>query len=189
LDIFEQLILQLTNGDKWNPIYGESQKYQNYLAILDLHTCLYCRKTHGKIITDDMMVYEYPPIHQRCRCYIEAIKTIKAGTATIKGENGADYCLKNEGKLPNYYLSWSDAEKLGYRQYLGNLDLVAPGKSIARGEYKNHNGHLPQKLGRKWYEADINYQFGYRNSQRVIYSNDGLIFVTYDHYTTFLEVI
>ena len=42
---------------------------------------------------------------------------------------------------------------------------------------------------RIWYEADINYTNGYRNRQRVVFSNDGLIFVTYDHYDTFMEVI
>ena len=39
-----------------------------------------------------------------------------------------------------------------------------------------------------WYEADIDYQSGYRNTYRILYSNDGLIFVTYDHYQTFYEV-
>ena len=29
----------------------------------------------------------------------------------------------------------------------------------------------------------------YRNNQRVVYSNDGLIFVTYDHYKTFFEIV
>ena len=44
----------------------------------------------------------------------------------------------------------------------------------------------------KWasisYEADINYEFGYRGTQRILFSNDGLIFVTYDHYDTFVEI-
>ena len=38
------------------------------------------------------------------------------------------------------------------------------------------------------YEADINYDKGFRNRQRILYSNDGLIFVTYDHYQTFYEI-
>ena len=44
------------------------------------------------------------------------------------------------------------------------------------------------KAGRVWYEADINYTGGYRNTHRILYSNDGLIFVTYNHYETFYEV-
>ncbi len=43
--------------------------------------------------------------------------------------------------------------------------------------------------GRTWYEADINYSNGKRNKQRILYSNDGLIFVTYDHYETFIEIV
>ena len=42
---------------------------------------------------------------------------------------------------------------------------------------------------RIWYEADINYKSGYRDSKRILWSNDGLIFVTYDHYRTYCEII
>jgi hypothetical protein len=45
-----------------------------------------------------------------------------------------------------------------------------------------------KKAGRIWYEADINYDDGYRNHQRILYSNDGLIFVSYDHYQTYYEI-
>ena len=55
--------------------------------------------------------------------------------------------------------------------------------------YKNKDGKLPQSPGRVWYEADINYTKGYRNQERILYSNDGLVFVTYDHYETFYEII
>ena len=57
------------------------------------------------------------------------------------------------------------------------------------GEYKNYNGHLPVAEGRIWQEADINYTDGKRNDCRILWSNDGLIFVTYDHYLTFIEII
>ncbi|HBJ11113.1 MAG TPA: hypothetical protein DDY61_05400 [Ruminococcaceae bacterium] len=45
------------------------------------------------------------------------------------------------------------------------------------------------KAGRIWYEAVINYQSDFRNSQRIVFSNDGLVFVTYDHYKTFFEIV
>lgn len=91
--------------------------------------------------------------------------------------------------MPEYYISYDKAESLGYRNFLGNLKAIAPDCMITKGEYKNRNGHLPSKNGRIWYEADINYKSGFRNSQRVIYSNDGLVFVTYDHYQTFFEIV
>ena len=48
---------------------------------------------------------------------------------------------------------------------------------------------MPHKDGRVWYEADINYKTGKRNTQRIVWSNDGLIFVPYDHYDTFYEIV
>ena len=54
--------------------------------------------------------------------------------------------------------------------------------------YKNREGKLPHANGRIWYEADINYTSGHRGTERILYSNDGLVFVTYDHYRTFYEI-
>lgn len=48
---------------------------------------------------------------------------------------------------------------------------------------------LPEKYGRIWYEADVNYTGGYRNGERIVYSNDGLIFYTNNHYETFYEIV
>ena len=137
--------------------------------------------------TDDMQ--RLTPLHINCRCDILTMKSIRAGTATISGKNGADLLLKYDSKLPNYYITKEDAIKKGYHPILGNLSRIAPGKSITNGEYYNRNGHLPKADGRIWYEADINYKYGHRNSQRIIWSNDGLIFVTFDHYKTFFEIV
>lgn len=69
------------------------------------------------------------------------------------------------------------------------VSKFADGKMLFKGIYDNDNYHLPQKPGRIWYEADINYTGGKRNKQRIVWSNDRLIFVTYDHYETFYEII
>ncbi|MDP4119176.1 MAG: ribonuclease domain-containing protein [Bacillota bacterium] len=108
-------------------------------------------------------------------------------------------CKKNNGKiydssepidpkLPGYYITKKIAKQLGWKSFLGNLAQVAPGKMIFGGIHKNKSGRLPQKDGRVWYEADINYESGYRNTQRILFSNDGLIFATYNHYDTFIEI-
>ena len=47
---------------------------------------------------------------------------------------------------------------------------------------------IPDKKGRIWYEADVDYESGHRNTKRIVFSNDGLIFITYDHYQTFIEI-
>lgn len=64
-----------------------------------------------------------------------------------------------------------------------------PEKMIIGGVFNNTNKHLPDAPDRIWYEADINYYKGKRNGHRILWSNDGLIFVTYDHYLTFYEIV
>ena len=96
--------------------------------------------------------------------------------------------LSMYGKLPTCYITKEEAENAGWINILGNLNTVAPGKVIGGDIYGNRNGHLPSSPGRIWYEADINYDTGYRNHHRLIYSNDGLIFATYDHYMTFVQI-
>jgi len=54
--------------------------------------------------------------------------------------------------------------------------------------YNNDDRKLPHKIGRIWHEADINYTPGKRNRHRILWSNDGLIFVTYDHITLFMKL-
>ncbi len=165
-----------------------STTWKNWKTMPDLKTCLICLQYNGKIYDINDIVLPAPPIHLNCRCKIERLKTILAGTATTQATNGADWHLKIYGKLPNYYISKMQAEKLGYVNYLGNLSTVAPGKMIFKGIYGNKNGHLPDAPNRVWYEADINYVSGYRGTERILFSNDGLIFVTYDHYGTFIEI-
>lgn len=113
------------------------------------------------------------------------MRTIRAGTATDLGEDGADAYLVKYRKLPDYYLKKNDAIQSGWKKKLSK-DL--PGIMIGGDEYDNDDQKLPRANNRIWYEADINYISGKRNRQRILYSNDGLIFVTYDHYHTFYEV-
>ena len=166
-----------------------SKNYKHWITQLDIKTCLPCASNHGKIYTANEIISPTPPLHSRCRCVIEWLKALFAGTATQKSKNGADWWLKHFGILPSYYITPSAAKSYGYIPVLGNLSLVAPGKLLTKGPYKNRNGHLPQAPGRTWNEADINYTSGYRGSDRILYSNDGLVFVTYDHYKTFQEII
>lgn len=129
-----------------------------------------------------------PPVHYNCRCIIEKMKSVIAGNATKDGNKGADWYLKNTGILPNNYISVADAYKSGWKRGKSPVKYI-PGKMLTRGIYENENNHLPDAPGRIWYEADINYYEGKRNKHRILRSNDGLIFVTYDHYETFYEII
>ena len=166
-----------------------SKNYKNWVAILDLKTCAPCRKMNGQIYEIGESFLEEPPVHMRCRCRIERMKARLAGTATLKQKDGADWYLKHMGKLPNYYITTKEARAAGWQPMKGNLHLTCPGQMIIGGLYENVDGHLPTADGRIWYEADINYSRGYRGSDRIVFSSDGLIFVTYNHYATFEEII
>ena len=127
--------------------------------------------------------------HRNCQCLYVPMRTKQVGFVTDLGLEGADVYLADFGMLPDYYVSFSVAEDAGWRSKKGNLDKVLPGKMIGGDIYKNKDGKLPQIPGRIWYEADINYEGGYRSRDRILYSNDGLMFVSYDHYQTFYEII
>lgn len=90
-------------------------------------------------------------------------------------------------KLPHNYITKNNAKKLGW-QTKGTLDKVAPGKSIGGDRYGNYEGLLPKKQGRVWTECDIDYVKGSRNAKRIVFSNDGLIYYTDDHYKTFTKI-
>ena len=44
------------------------------------------------------------------------------------------------------------------------------------------------RKGRKYFECDIDFDGGYRNEKRILYSSDGLIYYTEDHYNTFEDI-
>lgn len=175
--------------DTFNPESIKSTKYVFWFAILDLKTCFRCREKYGKIYNKDEIIDPEPPLHYNCRCEIKALRSVKAGNATKNGNDGADYWIKCFGELPGYYVTKDFAYSVGWRDGK-SLSKYAFGKRIFGGIYNNTNGHLPDAPGRIWYEADINYYEGKRNCHRLLlWSNDGLMFVTYDHYETFYEII
>ena len=102
-------------------------------------------------------------------------------------EEVAEY-LHLYGHLPENYITKKEAESLGWVASKGNLWKVAPGKSIGGSRFGNYEGYLPERSGRKYYECDIDYEGGRRNAKRIVYSNDGLIFYTEDHYNTFEQL-
>lgn len=109
------------------------------------------------------------------------------GTYTSKEE--VSLYIHTYGELPDNYITKDEAYDLGWNNKKGNLWDVAEGKSIGGDEFGNYEGNLPEANGRQYYECDIDYEGGYRNSKRIIYSNDGLIYYTEDHYETFEEIV
>ena len=105
------------------------------------------------------------------------------GTYTTKDEV-AEY-LYLYGHLPSNFITKKEAKKLGWVSSEGNLDEVAPGMSIGGDYFGNYEGLLPEADGRDYYECDIDFDGTYRNAKRIVFSNDGLIYYTEDHYESF----
>ena len=116
----------------------------------------------------------------------------KAVTEAGISENGT-YSSREEvaeylhlyGHLPSNYLTKQEAQDLGWVASKGNLWQVAPGMSIGGDRFGNREGLLPKASGRTYYECDIDFDGSYRNEKRIVYSNDGLIYYTGDHYESF----
>lgn len=118
-----------------------------------------------------------------------------ASTEATKAEitEEGEYTSKDEvaeyiylyGHLPPNYITKSEAQDLGWVASKGNLWKIAPGKSIGGDRFGNREGLLPTAKGRKYYECDIDFDGKYRNAKRIVFSNDGLVYYTEDHYETF----
>ena len=88
------------------------------------------------------------------------------------------------GHLPSNFITKKEAQKLGWTG--GDLRPYAPGKCIGGDYFGNYEKLLPTKKGRSYYECDIDtLNRRSRGSKRIIWSNDGLIYYTDDHYESF----
>ena len=96
----------------------------------------------------------------------------------------AEY-LNEYGHLPSNFITKKEARRLGWEKEKGNFSEVAPGKSIGGDYFGNYEEILPEKEGREYHECDIDYDGRSRGAKRIVYSNDGLIYYTEDHYETF----
>ena len=92
------------------------------------------------------------------------------------------------GKLPKNFITKKAAQDLGWDSGKGNLWDVTDQMSIGGDSFGNREGLLPSQKGRQWYECDVNYNGGFRGGERIVYSNDGLIYYTADHYESFTRL-
>ena len=114
----------------------------------------------------------------------------------VQVEENGNYTSKEEvalyihtyGKLPVNYITKKEAQDMGWDPSKGNLSDILPGMSIGGRAFGNYEGALPRANGRRYFECDIDYDGGYRGAKRLVYSNDGLVFYTEDHYNTFEQI-
>ena len=92
--------------------------------------------------------------------------------------------LHQYGRLPSNFITKQEARELGWSG--GSLEPYAPGMCIGGDRFGNYEGLLPEKDGRRYTECDIDTLGAEeRGAKRIVFSNDGLIYYTGDHYKTF----
>ena len=91
------------------------------------------------------------------------------------------------GRLPANFITKAEAEQAGWPG--GSLEKYCPGKCIGGDRFGNREGKLPDAPGRVWYECDINtLGASKRGAERLVFSNDGLIYYSPDHYESFTRL-
>ena len=94
--------------------------------------------------------------------------------------------LYTYGELPENFITKKEAQKLGWDNKKGNLWEVADGMCIGGDHFGNYEGLLPEEDD--YTECDVNYEGGYRGAERIIFSDDGDIYYTGDHYESFEQL-
>lgn len=95
--------------------------------------------------------------------------------------------LYTYGRLPQNFITKKEAQALGWSG--GSLEPYAPGCCIGGDRFGNYEGLLPEQNGRSYTECDID-TLGKksRGAKRIVFSNDGLIYYTDDHYDSFTQL-
>ena len=99
----------------------------------------------------------------------------------------ADYLFAH-GELPDNFITKKEARALGWGSAFRYVSDAAPGKSIGGDYFSNYERILPVAKGLTYREADCRYTGGPRNAYRIIWSSDGRVWYTEDHYNTFTEL-
>lgn len=114
----------------------------------------------------------------------ESPQNTVAEDGTYDGKDEVALYIHTYGHLPDNYITKKEARALGWSG--GSVEDYAPGKCIGGDYFGNYEGLLPEKDGRSYTECDIDTlgESG-RGAKRIIFSNDGLIYYTDDHYESF----
>ena len=110
-------------------------------------------------------------------------------------EQGADVIesLRKNGKLPEEYITKEKAREVGWDNGKA-LKNYAPGKKIGGDKFSDTKHQLPYAPNREWFEVDVGMDYALKRSNkinpayRILYSNDGLIYGTFDHYETMFYI-
>lgn len=113
----------------------------------------------------------------------KALKNQSDRIDELTKENTVINYVKQNHQLPDYYITKNEAKKSGWNPCEGNLCEVLPGKAIGGDYFGNREGKLPK--GVKYFEADVNYNCGNRNGDRIVFTKNGEVYLTKNHYKSF----
>ena len=156
------------------------KKIQYIVGIIFLMLCLLTGCEGQSVSTEDSTSVQSQQSEELSELQLSVEES---GEYTSKDEVAA--YLYEFGHLQDNFITKKEAQDLGWDSKEGNLDEVAPGKSIGGDYFGNYEGVLPEADGRTYHECDSDYEGGHRNAKRIVYSDDGLIYYTEDHYENF----
>jgi ribonuclease len=174
-----------------NPASSASAKDESGTRSADLGDLKFHPRENEPAATDSK---DEADVHRRHSADYEASNS-QNPAVNSKNQPSDEPCISREcvsahirrtGALPQNFITKKQAGELGWQG--GDLWRYARGKSIGGDRFGNFERRLPDKKGRIWRECDIEYRGGPRGAKRLIFSNDGLIFYTADHYESFERV-
>lgn len=118
------------------------------------------------------------PLNESAKTYQS--QSISEAIETDQKEEVALY-IHTYSHLPSNYMTKKEARMHGWES--GALSKILPGKSIGGDRYGNYEEVLP--VDEIYYECDIHTGKTSRGKKRIVYSKDGDIWYTEDHYDTF----
>ena len=109
-----------------------------------------------------------------------------AGLRDVAGFVETVQSLRGAARLPPRYVTKDQAKAHGWHG--GGLCSAWPGHAIGGDVFRNFGTALPAEPGRIYREADLDGDCRSRGPKRLIFSNDGYVYVTVDHYNSFVPV-
>ncbi len=163
--------------------YNEPTDYSATAAYTESYTETQAEETTSESPAPTSVTYAVSETSETA----QSVQSVEKDGSYTSPEDVAEY-IHTFGTLPDNFITKSEAKKLGWDSSKGNLWDVAYGKSIGGDRFGNYEKLLPEAEDRTYTECDVNYEGGYRGSERIIFSNDGLIFYTNDHYESFEQL-
>ena len=170
-----------------------STECKKWEAEKDSRTCPKCRLLDGKVVSCSFLpLLSFslrPPLHPLCRCSLIKVPLVFAGIAVYGKTAEASWDVSYHGTLPRQCIAKPVEKILESIPWQKNIPSIAIGRSIKGDKFAKLIQKPPTKSARVWHEADLQYNDSEGRPERLLYSNDGLFFATYDRNQTVIIIM